>query len=251
MLEVGANQSKLPYWLLGSEMGEVIFAHDWTDSGLGPLSTWPPHLKFAVNTMLLMPSAAMLLWGRDLLQIYNDRCRDLMGAMHPICLGRTTRECWPEVWDFASPICEAVMQRWESFDFEDKRLVVDRGNGALEEVFVTLTYSPVPGNIFAEIPDGITVERGEAAGILVMVTETTELVRARACEAERVRLKEALAEQALRESENRFRRALEIDTVGVVFFNNQGVVIEANDAFLKMSGFSREDQKTGRLRPAT
>jgi PAS domain S-box-containing protein len=246
--QVGANQSKLPYWLQGSEMGELIFAHDWSDSGLGPPSTWPPHLKFAINTMLSMPSAAMLLWGPDLLQIYNDRCRDLMAAKHSICLGRAPRECWPEVWDFASPICEAVMQRWESFDFEDKRLMVDRGNGPSEEVFVTLTYSPVPGNIFAEIPDGITAERGEAAGILVTVTETTEVVRARACEVERVRLKEALAEQALRESENRFRRALEIDTVGVVFFNNQGVVTEANDAFLKMSGFSREDQKAGRLR---
>ena len=84
--------------------------------------------------------------------------------------------------------------------------------------------------------------------MLVTVNETTELVRARACEAERVQLKEALAEQALRESENRFRQALEIDTVGVVFFNNQAVVTEANDAFLKMSGFSREDQKTERLR---
>ena len=125
---------------------------------------------------------------------------------------------------------------------------VVKRNGAPEEVFVTLTYSPVPGNIFAEITDGKTIERGEAGGVLVTVTETTELVRARACEIERVQLKEALAEQELRESENRFRRALEIDTVGIVFFNNQGVVTEANDAFLKMSGFSREDQKTGRLR---
>ena len=73
------------------------------------------------------------------------------------------------------------MQRWESFDFEDVHLRVNR-NGALEEVFVTLTYSPVPGNYFAEIlDDGETIERGEAGGVLVTVTETTELVRARAC----------------------------------------------------------------------
>ena len=241
------NQSKLPNWLQGSEMGEVIFAHDWSGSGLGPLSTWPNYLKFAVNMVLLMPSPAILLWGRDLLQIYNDSCRNLMRAKHSICLSQPIRECWPEIWDCASTICDSVMQRWESFDFEDVHLRVNR-NGALEEVFVTLTYSPVPGNYFAEILDGETIERGEAGGVLVTVTETTELVRARACEAERVQLKEALAEQALRESENRFRQALEIDTVGVVFFNNQAVVTEANDAFLKMSGFSREDQKTERLR---
>lgn len=246
-IQSAVDRSKLPYWLQGSEMGKVIFAHDWTDSGLGPLSTWPHDLKFAVNTILLMPSAAILLWGRNLIQIYNDSCRKLMGAKHSICLGRPTRECWPEIWDFASPICEAVMQRWESFDFENKRLVTNR-NGMAEEVFVTLTYSPVPGNIFAEISSGMTVGRGKPGGVLVTVTETTELVRARACEAERVQLKEALAEQALRESENRFRQALEIDTVGVVFFDNDGLITETNDAFLEMSGFSREDQKAGRLR---
>ena len=245
--QVGTSQTRLPHWLQGTEMGEVIFAHDWADSGLGPLSTWPGHLKFAVSTMLLMPSAAILLWGRDLLQIYNDSCRDLMGGKHSISLGRPIQECWPEIGECASSICDAVMQRWKSFDFEDERLVVNR-NEAPEEVFVTLTYSPVPGNIFAETSSGETTERAEAAGVLVTVNETTKLIRARACEAERVQLKEALAEQALRESQNRFRHALEIDTVGVVFFNNQGLVTEANNAFLKMSGFSREDQKTGKLR---
>ena len=245
--QVGTSQTRLPHWLQGTEMGEVIFAHDWADSGLGPLSTWPGHLKFAVSTMLLMPSAAILLWGRDLLQIYNDSCRDLMGGKHSISLGRPIQECWPEIGECASSICDAVMQRWKSFDFEDERLVVNR-NEAPEEVFVTLTYSPVPGNIFAETSSGETTERAEAAGVLVTVNETTKLIRARACEAERVQLKEALAEQALRESQNRFRHALEIDTVGVVFFDNQGVVTEANNAFLKMSGFSREDQKTGKLR---
>ena len=245
--QVGTSQTRLPHWLQGTEMGEVIFAHDWADSGLGPLSTWPGHLKFAVSTVLLMPSAAILLWGRDLLQIYNDSCRDLMGGKHSISLGRPIQECWPEIGECASSICDAVMQRWKSFDFEDERLVVNR-NEAPEEVFVTLTYSPVPGNIFAETSSGETTERAEAAGVLVTVNETTKLIRARACEAERVQLKEALAEQALRESQNRFRHALEIDTVGVVFFNNQGLVTEANNAFLKMSGFSREDQKTGKLR---
>jgi PAS domain S-box-containing protein len=45
----------------------------------------------------------------------------------------------------------------------------------------------------------------------------------------------------LRESEERFRRALEIETVGVIFFNTDGAITEANDAFLGMCGFSRED----------
>jgi PAS domain S-box-containing protein len=55
-------------------------------------------------------------------------------------------------------------------------------------------------------------------------------------------------EEALRESEKRFRTALEIETVGVVFFNADGEVTDANDAFLRMTGYSREDLAAGLLR---
>jgi len=49
------------------------------------------------------------------------------------------------------------------------------------------------------------------------------------------------AEQALRESEDRFRRALQPRNVGVVFVTPDGIIHEANDAFLAMSGFTRAD----------
>jgi PAS domain S-box-containing protein len=55
------------------------------------------------------------------------------------------------------------------------------------------------------------------------------------------------AEEALRASEERFRRTLELDTVGFVFFNRKGEVTEANDAFLKMSGLGRAGRRTGLL----
>ena len=29
----------MPDWLRGSEMGELIFAHDWAESGLGPIAS--------------------------------------------------------------------------------------------------------------------------------------------------------------------------------------------------------------------
>ena len=56
------------------------------------------------------------------------------------------------------------------------------------------------------------------------------------------------AEEALRAGEERFRSALEIDTVGVVFFDLKGDITDANDSFLRMIGFSREDLESGRLR---
>jgi PAS domain S-box-containing protein len=371
----------MPPWLRGSEMGELIYARDWDESGLGPIPAWPPSLRLAVGMLLPLPSAGLLLWGPKLIQIYNDRYRDLMGAKHPRGLGQPVRECWPEVWDFLEPICDGVMQRRESFMFDDKRLVIER-HGTPEEAFFKLTFSPVPGGIAeASAADGSDAGRDALApgGVFVTVNETTGLIRARVLEAERVRLNEALqakriqlleevfrnapsflhvlrgpefvfelandayyqlvghreligrpafealpetaqggyqhrlsevmatgepfmgfelpmtlirtpggvpeerfidlvylplfdadgtcrhvlghgidvtthvqkrkkTEEALRESDERFRRALQIDTVGIIFLTVEGRITEANDAFLAMSGFSREDQQAGRLR---
>ena len=55
-------------------------------------------------------------------------------------------------------------------------------------------------------------------------------------------------EAGLRRSEERFRRVSEIGTVGVIFFDTEGRITDANAAFLRMSGFAREDLEAGRLR---
>ena len=56
------------------------------------------------------------------------------------------------------------------------------------------------------------------------------------------------AERALAASEERFRRALAIETVGVIFFTVDGEITGANDAFLELAGVTREDLKAGRVR---
>lgn len=55
------------------------------------------------------------------------------------------------------------------------------------------------------------------------------------------RLERARAEEALRQSEERLRRTLEVETVGVLFFNLGGRITDANNAFLRMSGYSRHE----------
>ena len=55
------------------------------------------------------------------------------------------------------------------------------------------------------------------------------------------------AEQALRESETRFRRLLASNITGVVFWRLDGDISDANDLFLNMVGYTREDLRQGRL----
>jgi two-component system, chemotaxis family, CheB/CheR fusion protein len=54
-------------------------------------------------------------------------------------------------------------------------------------------------------------------------------------------------EERLRDSEEHLRRVLETETIGVLFLTRDGKIIDANDVFLKMSGWSREDVEGGAL----
>ncbi|MFL6215985.1 MAG: chemotaxis protein CheB [Blastocatellia bacterium] len=56
------------------------------------------------------------------------------------------------------------------------------------------------------------------------------------------------AEEALRKSEERLRAAMEIGTVGVIYFKTNGQITNTNRAFMEMSGYSRDDVERGRLR---
>jgi PAS domain S-box-containing protein len=53
--------------------------------------------------------------------------------------------------------------------------------------------------------------------------------------------------QALRESELRLRRFYESGLLGVIYWNIEGKIIDANDKFLEMTGYTRDDLEMGRI----
>jgi PAS domain S-box-containing protein len=56
------------------------------------------------------------------------------------------------------------------------------------------------------------------------------------------------AEEALRESETRLRGFYESDMIGVCFYNLNGSITEANDKFLDIVGYTREDLRAGQIK---
>lgn len=107
------------------EMSAFMRAHDWSETPLGSLARWPQSLKTAVDLVLASPLAMIVLWGPELIQIYNDSYAVIAGAKHPRALGQPTRECWPEVWGFNAPIYAAVL-RGEARSFAGQKLTIER-----------------------------------------------------------------------------------------------------------------------------
>ena len=55
------------------------------------------------------------------------------------------------------------------------------------------------------------------------------------------------AESARASADTRFQRMMETQAVGIIFFNNEGTVVDANDVFLKMVDYTREDLESGAM----
>jgi signal transduction histidine kinase len=146
-----------PVWTVG------VRAFDWASTPLGPRSGWPSELQVIVDACLSSPVPMIVLWGEQLIQIYNSAYAVILGDRHPLALGQPTQACWPEVWHINAPLYAGVFQG-ETFYFENQLYPINRG-GRLENAHFTLGYSP------------LYAHPGEVGGVLVTVMETSGQVR--------------------------------------------------------------------------
>ena len=166
----------------GGKLGQMIDGHDWSRTALGPVEAWPAHMRTAVAMLLRSPIAMASMWGEEGILIYNDAYAVVAGERHPQALGMSTFLAWPEAAEFNAQVLRTVMAG-ESVRYTDIEMTITRRT-VPERVCFNLDYSPVPD------PDG------EPAGVLAIVYDTTETVRAqrwRHGEHERLR---AMFEQA-------------------------------------------------------
>ncbi len=120
-----------------SDAGRVILGRDWSTNPLGELESWPEHLRLVTRIMLSSRFPMMIVWGRDLIQLYNDAFRPVLGRdKHPGALGDCARNTWSEIWSEIGPLFSTVLDEGHAVWSEDQRLIIER-NGYPEETFFT------------------------------------------------------------------------------------------------------------------
>ncbi len=146
-------------------MGALARAFDWSTTPIGPVRDWPQSLRTAASMCLQSRFPMLVWWGPELIQIYNDGYRPVLGDKHPRSLGQCGRECWAEIWDVIGPLCDKVLETGTPTWSEDLRLIIER-SGYREETYFTFSYSSIQDEI------------GGVGGVLVTCMETTERVLA-------------------------------------------------------------------------
>ncbi|WP_369091705.1 PAS domain S-box protein [Massilia sp. X63] len=154
----------------------MIDDFDWSATSLGPIAGWPPLVRNTVALILRSPVPMVTMWGQDGVMIYNEGYARIAAERHPQQLGVPVRDSWPEEAAFNDNVMRVCLAGG-TLSYQDAELLLRR-HGPPEQVWLSLDYSP------------IVAEDGRVAGVLALVVETTEKVRAQrylAGEQERLR----------------------------------------------------------------
>jgi hypothetical protein len=126
-----------------SELAGLLRDFDWASTSIGSPANWPQSLKTAVRIMLTSQQPIWIGWGEELIYLYNDPYKSIIGGKHPWALGRPTKVVWHEIWDDIVPLLTRPMEEGEGTYVEAQLLIMER-NGFPEETYYTFSYSPIP-----------------------------------------------------------------------------------------------------------
>jgi PAS domain S-box-containing protein len=212
------------------EMARRIREMDWSTTTLGSSAAWPQSLKLSIAMILVSGFPMAIRWGPELVLMYNDAYRPILGDKHPEALGRSLREVWWEVYPKLGPLNESILHgEREAFFAEDHPWTVRRHGSIVEDARFTISYSPIPDE---SAPNGI-------GGILTTCIETTQRVRKE--ETLRIlneRLETEIAER-IRERDRIWH--VSEDLLGVSNFD--GYFTSANPAWTTLLGWSEDEIK--------
>lgn len=140
-------------------MGSLIQSMDWSATSLGPVAGWSQSLRTTISICLASDLPICVIWGPDLVQLYNDAYRIICGNKHPLSMGQNFSECWSEAWPVIGKAHDSALTGDTAF-LESQQIFLER-HGYVEECFFTFSFSPIRD------------EAGQVGGLFHPVIEMT------------------------------------------------------------------------------
>jgi PAS domain S-box-containing protein len=165
-----------------------------------------------LNLILERSPIACIMHDRDYhIKFWNPAARQIFGYDEEEVLGHTPFELIipPEVHDYVKTILADLAVGTTSVQAINANMTKDGRQVICEWLNTPLVNSD-----------------GDFIGYLAMAQDVTERTRVM---------------EVLQESEQRFRRLVDSNIIGVVIYKTDGTIIEANEAFLRMTGFTKSD----------
>ncbi len=215
------------YLFGGGEMGQRLRSRVWADSSLGPPADWPSTLKTAVRIMLACPQPMLVWWGDQLATIYNDAAIPALGARHPAALGAPAAQVWRDCWDAVGPAAEAAARSPEAQAQITLASTAGR-NGDDSHDAHDFALSQLIG------------DDGEFLGIVATAVDQARLY----ADAQRDIRDRVRVDQALRESEQRYRQLVQSLPAAIYTCDAQGRILIYNEAAVELWGQSPAIGKT-------
>jgi len=145
---------------------ELVGAHPWEATSLGPIESWDPVVSATVEVVLSSPVPMALAYGDDYVLIYNDAYAEVIGAKHPAAMGRPAAEVFGDLWQTpgVGGVIDDVYRSGQSFLEAEAQVSVPRG-GQVEQASFTRGHSVVRD------------KHGSVVGVLTVAAETTQVTR--------------------------------------------------------------------------
>ncbi|WP_414519202.1 PAS domain S-box protein [Nostoc sp. PCC 9305] len=172
-----------------------------------------------LNAWLTSSPVALAFLDTELRYVHaNEALAAINGVPQTQHIGRTFREVLPEWAAQIEPVFQQVMERRQPL---------------LNQEVSGETYPPGVYRYGLVSYYPVCLPDGQLLGVGISSIDITQLKQ---------------TEQALRESEAKFRSVVESNMIGIGFWSQDGGITEANDALLNMVGYTREELLAGTLR---
>ncbi|MFK3847282.1 PAS domain-containing protein [Stenotrophomonas sp. NPDC078853] len=157
---LGKAQRGFPFTV--GEAADRVRCHDWHAGPLGHPDGWPLALRHATSLMLASPESMYLVWGDELVFLFNDAYSPILGPRLEQAMGAPLRTLWADAWDAVKGPVEQALAGGSS-RYVDMPVRMNR-YGVEEETWWTFSFSPIHR------------EDGSIGGVFCVTREVTQAI---------------------------------------------------------------------------